>query len=80
MEKLVNDFSFSLFSWQLVMIVLLILGAILFLWAVICLLKSPKQSAKIKLLIIIALFTFPIVSSLIYLSDYYSKDIEDRIL
>ena len=80
MDKLINDFSFGLFAWQIFVLFLLILGAVLFLWAVVCLFKSPKQSPKIKLLILISLFTFPIVSSLIYLSDYYSKDIKDRML
>ena len=82
MDKLINDYSFGawLWMWQLFMLFLLILGTVLFLWAVVCLFKSPKQSPKIKLLVLISLFTFPIVSSLIYLSDYYSKDIKDRML
>ena len=74
MDKLINDFSFGLFAWQIFLLFLLILGAVLFLF------KSKKQSPKIKLLVLIALFTFPIISSLIYLSDYYSKDIKDRML
>ena len=82
MDKLINDFSFGMWMWmwQLFLLFLLILTVFLFLWAVVCLFKSPKQSPKIKLLVLIALFTFPIVSSLIYLSDYYSKELKDRML
>lgn len=82
MNFLLKDFSFGMYDWiiQLIFLFFLILTIILFLWAVVCLFKSKKQSQKIKLLVLIALFTFPIISSLIYLSDYYSKDIKDRML
>ena len=76
MGKLIDDFSFGLFAWQLV----ILLNIPLVIWAIFCLIKSKKQNTSIKLLVLISLIAFPIISSLIYLSDYYSKDIKDRML
>ncbi|WP_177763467.1 hypothetical protein [Flavobacterium sp. I3-2] len=76
MDFILKDFSFGLFAWQLV----LLLNIPLVIWAIFCLIKSKKQNTSIKLLVLISLVAFPIVSSLIYLSDYYSKNIKDRML
>lgn len=78
MDKLIDNFSIGtwLWMWQ----IFLLLNVALVVWAIFCLIKSRKQNTSIKLLILISLFTFPIVSSIIYLSDYYSKDIKDRML
>lgn len=78
MDKLINDFSFGawLWMWQ----IFLLLNIALVVWAIFCLIKSKKQNLAIKLLVLISLIGFPIVSSIIYLSDYYSKDIKDRML
>ena len=78
MDKLINDYSFGawLWMWQLAFL----LNVALVVWAIFCLIKSKKQNGSIKLLVLISLISFPIVSPVIYLSDYYSKDIKDRML
>lgn len=78
MERFNNYFGIETFLWVWQLIV--VLNIFLIIWAIFCLIKSKKQNGSIKLLVLIALIAFPIVSSLIYLSDYYSKDIKDRML
>jgi len=76
MDAFFTNFSFGLLIWQIVAVV----NIILVIWSLVCLFKSKKQNASIKLLIFIALITFPIISSLIYLTDYYNKDLKDKML
>lgn len=78
MERLINYFGIETFLWVWQLIV--VLNILLIIWAIFCLIKSKKQNGSIKLLVLIALIAFPIISSIIYLSDYYSKDIKDRML
>lgn len=69
MELLINDFSFGLFSWQL----FILLGLIMAFYAMVVLAKDQKEPLIIKMIVFISFFLIPIISSVFYLIHYYYK-------
>lgn len=69
MEFLINDFSLSLFGWQ----IFLLLGLITAIYAMIVLAKDQKETLGVKLLVFVSFFVIPILSSVFYLIHYHYR-------
>ena len=67
MEKLVNDFSFGLFFWQIIPIAMVIP----FVWACVLLIKNQQETSISKAVWVAAFFFVPIISSLFYIVNFY---------
>lgn len=67
MGKLINDFSFGLFFWLLLPIVMIIP----FVWACVLLIKNQQETSISKAVWVAAFFFVPIISSLFYIVNFY---------
>ena len=67
MEKLINDFSFGLFFWQILSIVMVIT----FVWGCLLLIKNQRETSISKAVWVAAFFFVPIISSVFYIVNFY---------
>ena len=70
MEIFINDFSFGLFFWQLINLVVFLPVLI---WCIVLLAKDQQETFGNKILVFICFFIFPLFSWIFYLMHYYNK-------